>query len=54
MKSLQGTSNYKEYYEFVYQNTHLTLREAFERCNEFWNKGIHKYEAVKRINEEVN
>ena len=52
MTSLQGSTNYREYYEFVYQNTHLTIEEAFVVCMDYWNKGVHKYDVVKKINEE--
>ena len=53
MEKIHGATNYKEYYEFIYQNTNLTMVEAFDRGRYFWNYGIHKYEAVKQINAAV-
>ena len=53
MKNLHGATNFREYYEFVYNNTPLTLEESFKICLDYWNKGVHKYEVVKIINSEV-
>lgn len=51
MTSKQGATNYRDYYEFIYLNTHLTLEEAFAECAEYWNRGVNKYDLLKIINE---
>ena len=48
-----GATNYMEYIQFVVQNTHLSSEEAFTICNPFWNRGVHKYDAVKMINDGI-
>ena len=48
--TLNENSNFTEYYDFVYQNTHLTRDEAFRICKNFWNYDVSKYDAVKMIN----
>lgn len=48
--NLNENSNFAEYYDFVYQNTHLTRDEALHICRKFWNYDVPKYDAVKMIN----
>ena len=48
-----GATNYMEYIKFVVQNTHLSAEDAFKICNPYWNWGVHKYDAVKMINDGI-
>ena len=47
--NLDENSNFAEYYDFVYQNTHLTRDDALHICRNFSNYDMPKYNAAKTI-----
>ena len=40
--------SFSDYWDFIYNNTHMSRQEAREYAVECWNKGISKYEAIKK------